>query len=147
MDLDQETKNFKRMLFVILTFLVSAFFAYRELKYTLWGQTIDAQIVRTYQTTPTGRRGRPMLVVEYSFQDAGQTRREGDRVSLDTPLASDTSVPIQYLPGTDLSRLAGNRNLVSVWIFLGTLALLAFFLIRLIREGQQSPHPTPSRRR
>src|SRR3954454_13361875 len=116
MDLEQETRRFKLLLFFGLMFLVSTFFAYKELKYWLRGKTIRADLIDVRETTSSGRRRRPMLVVEYGFTEPGATtrRRETDRVSTDWEQPADKSVTVQYLPGTDNSRLAGHANLVAV---------------------------------
>ncbi|MGE5610785.1 MAG: hypothetical protein ACM359_16160 [Bacillota bacterium] len=143
MDIDEETKRFKQMLVTALIFLVSTYFAYRELKYCIWGQTIDARVVRTYQITEYRRySSKPLLVVEYSFKDSGTTRTEDDRVPIDWELPGNGTAKVQYLPGHPYaSRLSGHRNLVFVWIFFASLLVAAFFIISLLRQARPDPRP------
>jgi hypothetical protein len=140
MDLEEETRLFKILLFFGLMFLVSTFFAYKELKYWLRGRTIKADLIEVRETTSSGRRRQPMLVVEYGFTEPGATtrRRETDRVSVDWEPPTDKTVMVQYFPGTDDSRLAGHANVVAVVIFFASFAVTAFFVGRLWMEARQA---------
>jgi len=139
MDLEQETRQFKILLFFGLLFFVSTFFAYKELKYWLRGKTIQADLIDVRETTSADRRHRPMLVVEYGFTAPGATthRRETDRVSTDWEPPGNKTVIVQYLPGTDDSRLAGHANVVAVVIFFASFAVTAFFVGRLWLEARE----------
>jgi hypothetical protein len=138
-DIDDETKQFKTILCFGLLFLVSSFFAWKELKYVVWGKVVDADLISTRQVTTTTRRGEQVwLVVEYSFKESsGAERREKDRVSTDWSLPRGQTVPVQYLAGTDDSRLVGHRNFVAVIIFVVSFAVTAFFVGRLWLEGKR----------
>lgn len=142
MDMEQETAKFKGMLFAGLVFIVTGFIAFSELRYFAFGDTIDARVVRTYETT--GRRGRSKVVVEYAFRDpSGQDRRESDTVSAGTARFSANTIKVQYLSGKPAwSRLDGNGNTIAVIIFLGSLAVLGFYGFRFwqeVREATRSP--------
>ena len=139
MDIEDETKQFKAILCFGILFLVSAFFAWKEVKYLLWGKVVEADLISTREVTTLTRRGEEVwLVVEYSFKETGGTqRREKDRVHTDWSLPGGKKVPVQYLAGTDNSRLVGHRNYVAVFIFVVSFALTAFFVGRLWLEGKQ----------
>lgn len=144
MDIDEETKRFKRMLITALVFLISTYFAYRELKYCVWGKTIDAHVIRKYESNQYSRRSRrPMLVVQYSFNDAGTTRTEGDQVPFDWKLPDNGTAIVQYLPGQPYaSRLDGHRNLFSVWVFFGSLLVAALYIFSLLRQARPDRRST-----
>ena len=105
MDADDEVRRFKWMLAIGVLFLVSAFFAWREFKYTLAGKKTNAEIVRVYETRDIGRRGRTRekLAIEYQFTDAsGAKRKETDTISINSPRPRGKTVAVQYLgsPGS-----------------------------------------------
>ena len=141
MDLEEETWKFKLALGVGLLFLVSSFFAWRELKYLVWGTTVDATLNGVTETQTVGRRGRSRSVIEvsYTFADRdGTPRREADLVPTDWPRPAGPTVPVQFIPGSpDVSRLHGHRNVVSLVIFFTCLAILAGFVGKLVLEARE----------
>jgi hypothetical protein len=56
---------------------------------------------------------------------------------MDWSLPEGKKVPVQYLAGTEISRLVGHRNYVAVIIFFVSFAVTAFFVGRLWLEGKQ----------
>ena len=140
MDTDDEMKRLKWLLIVGLVFLVSAFFSWREMKYMMLGKEADARLVRTYETTERGRRGRTTekLVVEYEFKGSdGASRKESDKVDIDAPPPAGKTVAIQYLDGSPgSSRLAGNTQKFWLIVFFGALAFFAYKIFRLVRESR-----------
>jgi hypothetical protein len=69
---------------------------------------------------------------------ATELRRESDRVSTDWERPAGKKLAVQYLPGTDDSRLAGHANVVAVVIFFASFAVVAFFVGRLWLEARQA---------
>jgi hypothetical protein len=140
MDMDDETKRFKVMLFVGVLLLVSAFFSWREMKYAVFGKRADAKLVRVYETTEYARRGRTRqrTMVEYQFTDSsGQTRKESDKLSDSATPPSGATVPVQYLAGSPgSSRLPENAQRIWMIVFFGTLGFLGYKFYRLVQESK-----------
>ncbi len=138
----EELKKFKWVLIVGIVFLVSACYSWVELKYLIWGQTVDAQVTNSFIATSTGRRGRKSekLAVEYTFADsAAGPRSERDDVSTDWPVPVGT-VSVQYLPGVpDSSRLSGHTYMLAVWMLMISLILLVAFVVHMHRESNAVP--------
>ncbi len=147
---DEEAERGKAglLLAAIAAFLISGWYSYNELKYALHGETADATVLRTYESTEPTRRGRtgPRLAVLYAFADRdGLSREERDWVPLPSDLQGEPTVRVQYLPGEDgASRLAVNRSQLGPVIFAICLAVVVLSLFRLIREANA---PIPRRRR
>ena len=80
-----------------------------------------------------------MRSVEYSFRDeSGGTLSGRDAVSIDSPIVAGP-IMIQHIPGTpDSSRIAANRNIGGVYVFLGSLVIIAGCLFMLYREAKAS---------
>ena len=140
MDADDEVRRLKIMLGVGIFFLVCAYFSWRELKYTIVGKETDAKLVRVYETTERGRRGRTYQkqAVEYQFTDDGTSRTETDTLSRSAPQPSGSTVRVQYLRGAPgSSRLPENAQQFWLLLFFGTLAFLGFKFWQLMREAKQ----------
>lgn len=140
MDTENDLARLKWLLIVGVLFLISGFFSWREFKYIVFGTTVDASLVQTYQTEERGRRGRvkQMLVVEYRFTDKdGSARKEKDTISASSPAPTGPLVSIQYLsksPGS--SRLTGHTQRIWMFVFFGCLAYLAYKILMLVREAK-----------
>lgn len=149
MDQEAELAKFKLILFALVVFLVSGFFAYGELKFSLWGKTAQANISRTFETEEPGRRGRsrPLLAVEYSFTEAdGTPRNERDDVPRGSQIPSSGPITVEYLPGVaDSSRILGHSSKMAVYVFLGCLAILAFAGFQLWRMASDAVNDKPRR--
>jgi hypothetical protein len=142
------------MLFALVIFLVSGWFAVEELRYFAFGSTADATIVEAFKTQQTGRRGRstPLLAIRYEFDDNGTSRTERDDVSLDWALTQaflpepGDKIAVQFLPGTeDKSRLKGHSRPLPVAIFVVALIGITGFAAWLWRHAYQQVHG-PKRR-
>ena len=147
MDTEDETTKLKFLLFTILAFLVSGFFAYMELKYATGGKTAEATVDRIGETR--GRRGRTTTVAYYHYRDeAGNLRNGSAPLDRDfSPSAGDT-IAVEYLD--DTSRPAGQRNTVALVVFFGCLLALAvggFLFWRHVREATRpaKPYKVPKR--
>ena len=141
MDTEAETAKFKVMLVVAIIFLISAFLAWRELKYMMFAEEADAKIVRVYQFEEVGRRGRvrEKLAIEYKFTDAetGAVRTETDTFPISTPPPKGKTVQVEYLEGAEgRSRVAGHDQKIWLWVCGGTLTFLAFKFFALVRESK-----------
>lgn len=135
-DFQAELGRIKWLLGAGVIFLVSAYFSYAELKYLVWGRTVEASVVSFEHTTRSGRRGRriPAIILTYRFKDDSQERTEKDTIASDGKNPSDPSAKIDYMPGKPgISRLAANRNWVALIIFCGSLGTMVMFIIRIAR--------------
>ena len=148
MDADAETAKFKFMLFVVVVFLASTFFAYMELKYSTAGKTAEGTVENVSERRT--RRGGSVRVVHYRYRDAeGNLRNGSDDVRRDWSIPPGGKVSVEYL--ADTSRLAGRRNVVALVIFFGSLlALVAggFLFWRHVREATgpaRKPYKVPQR--
>jgi hypothetical protein len=131
------------MLIVPVLFAISAYFTWWELRYYIHGELADAGVDEVREI-PARRRFRlKAWRVQYSFDDNGQKRLEGDEVPAywDKP---DSGIQVQYIPRTPgASRLAGHRSDISVIFFSGCVVLgsvYAGYLLRMahraVREGE-----------
>ena len=151
MDEDNELEKAKFVLAFAGVFLISTYFAWDAMRYKVFASTADARVVRTYESTDIGRRGRrtPRLGVEYQFTDkSGATVTEKDEVSLDTAISSNGAIRVEYLAGIrDSSRIAGTRSAaLPILFFVGSLIGLAVFIVKLAREAN-APIKTSRKRR
>ena len=151
MDDDKELEKAKYVLAFIGVFLLSAYFAWDAIRYQVFASTADARVVRTYDTSESGRRGRrtPRLGVEYQFTDkSGASVTEKDEVSLDTAIGSSGAIRVEYLAGIrDSSRISGTRSAaLPILFFVGSLIGLAIFIVKLAREAN-APIKTSRKRR
>lgn len=141
MDMDDEMRRLKWMLAAGVLFLVSAYFSWRELKYVMFGTQTDATLVRVYETTEPGRRGRlrEILAVEYQFKESGGTvRKETDTLQIDTDRPTGPTVRVQYLDGSvGRSRLSGNTRRIWLLLLFASLSFLGFKVFQLIRESKR----------
>ena len=141
MDADEEAGKFKLMLFVLIAFIVSTFFAYMELKYSTGGRTAEATVDRVAERA--GRR-RTTRTVYYHYRDTeGNLRNGSDDVDPNWFPPDDGKVMVQYL--ADTSRLAGKRNTFALVVFFGSLAAMlvgGFLFWRHVREATR-PSPKP----
>ena len=141
MDTEAETAKFKVMLVVAIVFLISAFLAWREMKYIMFAEEADAKIVRVYQFDDVGRRGRvrEKLAIEYQFKDAetGTVRTETDTFPITVTPPKGPTVKVEYLKGAEgSSRVTGHSQKIWLWVCGGTLAFLAFKFFALVRESK-----------
>jgi hypothetical protein len=137
------------MLIAGVLFLVSAWYAFTEMRNMVWGRTTPAVVTGVRHTMSAGWRRRPMQVFEYLFTDAdGKTRNEQDEVSTDWP-APTASVDVQHIPGAGgVSRLKGHSNFMSVYFFAGSLLWIGVSLYRILREANEPiRRPWPAERK
>jgi hypothetical protein len=138
MDQDAEIRKFKMILVAGLAFLFSAYSSWQELKFAMWGTTAEARVTRTFDTA---ERRRPLLAVEYTFEDRdGRSHSERDDLPASFPDPGDV-VTVEYLPGVeDSSRIEGHSSMASVWVFLACLGWLGYSAFKLYREASEAVH-------
>jgi hypothetical protein len=115
---------------VLVLFVLSTVFSIQELRYLAFGRTIDAKLGAIRQIEHRGRYGTTSynLGVSYEYDDevlaknprwASQAhRRDEDEIPTDwRPLPSGQTVRVQFIPGTESSRLEGHHQLVWVGVF------------------------------
>ena len=135
LDINHELRRAKLALGVGVLFIVSLVGSCTELRYALFSTTVDAQVTMAKPTLQGGRRGRSssVLLVEYQFTDNGTVRKEQDIVDPDWPAQAGATTPVQYISGTDVSRLAGHSNMLFVYLFGASLVGLAVVGFRFWR--------------
>lgn len=120
-DVDAEERRAQAMLglalFLGFAVLVSAWYAWEELRYMLRGAAAEAQVIRTYQVE--GRRGR-WRYVEFRYRDkAGNEQDENCAIPDEWQEPPSGKLQVQYIPAeTRSARLAGTHNYLPVG-FLG----------------------------
>jgi hypothetical protein len=143
-DTDEELAKFKWVLFCLVAFLFSTYYSIREFKFFLFGETASATVTRTFETRTVRTRGpgTQVLAVEYTFTTtAGEQLSERDDIPIDWPVPEGT-VEIEYVPGSaNSSRIVGNRRLLPVWIFFGTLCFLGYSGFQLYKEANEPVRP------
>jgi hypothetical protein len=147
MDEEEELKKFKWLLVAVITFLISTYYSWQELKFLVWGQTAQATVTNTFETSSGGRRSKPLLAVEYTFTDSATgPRSERDDVPIDWPVP-ESSVTVQYLPGVaDSSRLNGRSSRSAILIFLACVGWLGYQGFKLYKEANEAVHRRKKRR-
>ncbi len=109
-----------------LLFFASMFTSCTELRYLAWGRKTQGHVTEVTRST-LARPGETLWRVRYEFQDDGRARHEETRLAEgERPLpTAGAEVEIQYVPGSSgTSRLAGQRDLLALAIFFGSLALM-----------------------
>lgn len=146
MDEDEEERELERLKWTGVAaclFLISAYFSISELRYGIWGRTIQGNIVRTSKDVDHER-----MTVRYTFSEpGGKERNETDDVSVDWELPSTGPVDVQYIPGTTTSRIHGNSHTWWVYVFLGSLLILGICLRWLIKFANEPFARSKSRKK
>ncbi len=112
-----EMQKVKWILAAGFVFLVSAFFSFNELRYLIWGKTVETRVQEKRIVENTSRRGGKVeqLRVAYQFEDAGNRRSEYDMLPTDWPVPDEGNIAVQYIPGDPgSSRLAGHWS--RMWV-------------------------------
>lgn len=109
----------ERRAFIALILIVAAcfYFSFAEMRYVIWGRTVDARLVRMEQVIAKGRRGMPYpkLECDYEFADGDRMRTESNDLPADWPQAKGETIVVQYIPGTASSRVKGNDHAGWLW--------------------------------
>lgn len=141
MDEEFELKRFRWLIISGIVFLFSAYWSLYELRFLIWGARAEATVlgIKETQSRPSLlRASKTFKTVEYSFTDpASGVLVERDRASKASQLEQNP-VPVEYLPGVkESSRLLGNNNARSIWIFVGNLVWFGCLVYRLAKEANE----------
>ncbi len=119
-----------------LLFFGSAYFAYGELKYIIWGRTAEATIYgrQRYKYQDKDHPDGPDIIqwdIFFQWEDADDGLRR-DRIAL-APFVeppADYKVQIDYVPGEFNSRPAGQRSYVAiVFVLMSLTAIVTWFVV------------------
>ena len=132
-------------------FFLSMFTSCTELRYLAFGRRTQGEVIAVSRwtqlaTSPPG----DVWQLKYVFQDQGNIRREqthlyGDAAS---PPTSGGKVEIEYIPRSEgMSRLAGQRDNLSLGFFFGCLGLIVSASIFLAWRDRRIDRPRPHPRR
>jgi hypothetical protein len=123
---DEFQNEFGKLLLLVVAvglFVVSVFLSVNEVRYLLWGTTVQTTQFSRQLTSSGGRASRQVMLVKYTFDDGGRVRKESDEVGLDFPFPPVNAVIVEYIPGTDSSRVHGHHQRWSFYV-LGASVLL-----------------------
>ena len=136
MDADAELRKFKWLMLAAVLFCVSGCYSLAELNYLVRGETTEGRITEVLDTT-RGRRRTPVRLVKFAYAEADGTRRSQDEVfAPDWRPPSDGALPVRYVPGSEYSgEIVGTARRWPLYVFGGSLALIAYFLWRLSKEA------------
>ncbi|MBY0311929.1 MAG: hypothetical protein K2W85_07660 [Phycisphaerales bacterium] len=131
--------------FVIV--IMSIVFTIGEVRYMLWGQTVDATVLSIELKEKRRRYGRKDTVkmVKYSFLNSDQKQIvESDAVDQRWPVSPPTA-KIEYVDGMfPTSRLIGNDHKNWLWVSV-PMAVVASWMLGWTLAGKRRPStPTES---
>jgi hypothetical protein len=118
-----EAAKFMLLLAAVGLFVVSVFLSVNEVRYLLWGTTVQTTQFSRQLTSSGGRASRQVMLVKYTFEDGGRVRKESDEVGLDFPFPPANAVMVEYIPGSESSRVHGHHQRWSFYV-LGASVLL-----------------------
>ena len=124
-------QKMKFVLTIIALVLISLFMSCQELHYMVSGKTADA----TMNSRVENFENRMRRVVGYNYMDRGEARQKFVEVPMDWPGVGQPTVKVQYIPGSDTSRLYGQTNMVWVIIFFISLAVAAVAAVVVVKWG------------
>lgn len=134
---DSELKAFKRILYVGILFLISGYYSLSELRYGIWGKSLEAEIVRTFDPIDLRSKDKQsgIIGIEYTFVDeTGTTHTGKDNVSRNLDISSGR-VEIDYLPAVENSdRISANARIFPIILFMAGIAGMIFFVYQMHKE-------------
>lgn len=143
-DRDGEMRKFRMLLAGLALLLVGGYFSYEEAVYLVQGRTATAAVTKVTEGAGRGRS----VEIEFAFSEPNGTARTGrDFQPMGWKPPPSGLVHVQYTPGASgQARLAGNVRWLGVGLFALAVAVLAFFLVRLLREAAAATRSAPRRR-
>jgi hypothetical protein len=111
----------KIILAIFLLFFVSMVMSCQELRYMVSGKTTDASLNTRLEYSQRNGGKYVKRVAGYSFEDSGKNRQRYFDVPFDWSHAEDKSIKVQYIPGSERSRVYGDSNKGWVAVFVGSL--------------------------
>jgi hypothetical protein len=136
---------------VAIAFVCSAVFAFNELRYALWGKTVEGRVRDAQAVEVREGRGRTsdQTLVTYTYKDGDEIRNARFQVLGDWEPPEDGTVLVQYIPDDpDASRLAGHANRGPLVLFFVCLLALVAFVAKLVYdfyESERRPGRRPAR--
>ena len=119
------------MLFTAVAFVsVPTYLTYCEFVYLRYGKTVDAMVTQRGGVWRGGGRGssfRPMLNVQYSFQDgAGHQQAGHDDLPSGSDVQKGQSIKVEYVHGSaGKSRVVGNKpDVTTAWLMFGSSSMI-----------------------
>lgn len=127
---------------VVVGFLISAWGSWVELRYGVWGQTVNATVMGVSEGREYVRRGRtrPVLKVAVQFPLANGTPQTAElKAPVHAPLRIGQQVAVRHVPGASgMVRFVGDENAFAVIFFFGCLAALVAFVIWAAIEANRN---------
>jgi len=135
--MNDDVMRFKWILLAGSLFLVSLFMSWQEMKYAMFGKTVEAQFLGTEVVQRSTRSHTYQVrMIEYSFMDGEKFRREAADVSMSWPIPTGPTIAVRYVPGSpDVSRLPAQGNSIWVAVFVASVAFGGFHVVRVWREA------------
>lgn len=114
------------------------YFGFQEARYSLFGVTAAAKVTHKTAEWRSHKGGsHQVFVLDYSYRDKEGKERVGhDEVNSRWSFGADETVPIEYIPGANLSsRVKGARNVsILLWIF-GVFTAIGGLIAWLLRRS------------
>ncbi|MCX5661249.1 MAG: hypothetical protein NTW19_16305 [Planctomycetota bacterium] len=128
--LDDDRTYTLGFLIVLALYIVTCFYTLSEVRYSLWGERLNATVVDAHQQR-FGRGGQLELAVHYRFTDAGGTARDAwTAYPPSTQLAAGDEIEVLYVPGAwSSSQPAAFRAWWAVAVFTSMSAVMAIAVL------------------
>ncbi len=136
---------------MVVLFLISGWYAFQELRYAIFGRTVEATVtgVEHRRERVYRRRGRhttrDVTDITVQFPAPDNTPRMGELTQSGvSAVQPQQKLMIQYLPGdADMVRLSGQQNWLSIVFFLGGLTAM---IGTVVWVGMEANRPYASSR-
>lgn len=140
-----ESFKFRAGIVLFVFFLMSGYYSLQELRYLTGGRVVDATVdsvevrsERVYRRR-MGSTTRAYQQVALHFPNQVQEQESRSlRLSTSQPVHAQQTLAIQYLPGqSEMTRLKGSGNWISVVFFLGSLGAFVGLIVWVGMEANR----------
>jgi hypothetical protein len=128
-------QKMKIVMTVFILFFISLAMSCQELRYLVSSKTMEVPCSSYTEQFVEHNQRKIHRVLFYSYIDGTVDRPNRVEIPMDSPLAEQKNVKIQYIPGRDRSRVLGNNNMVWVYIFFGSIAAVGVGVFILAKTG------------